>query len=78
MSEEFQKRAFEPFVQEHNDARTAYQGTGLGLAIAKDLVERMGGTIDFTSKEGEGTTFLLTIPFDIAPDAEHDDARRSS
>ena len=70
MSEEFQKRAFEPFVQEHNDARTAYQGTGLGLAITKDLVERMGGTIDFTSKEGEGTTFFLTIPFDIAPDAE--------
>ena len=69
MSEEFQKRAFEPFVQEHNDARTAYQGTGLGLAITKELVERMGGTIDFTSKEGEGTTFFLTIPFDIDPDA---------
>lgn len=70
MSEEFQQRAFEPFAQEHNDARTAYEGTGLGLAITKDLVERMGGTIDFTSKEGEGTTFFLTIPFDIDPDAE--------
>ena len=70
MSEEFQKRAFEPFAQEHNDARTAYEGTGLGLAITKELVERMGGTIDFTSKEGEGTTFFLTIPFDIDPDAE--------
>ena len=31
--------------------------------ITKDLVERMGGTIDFTSKEGEGTTFFLTIPY---------------
>ena len=70
MSEAFQKKAFEPFAQERNDARTAYQGTGLGLAITKELVERMGGTIDFTSKEGEGTTFFITIPFDIDPDAE--------
>ena len=70
MSEAFQKKAFEPFAQEHTGARTAYQGTGLGLAITKELVERMGDTIDFTSKEGEGTTFHVTIPFAIDPNAE--------
>ena len=65
MSEDFQKTAFEPFSQERADARTAYQGTGLGLSITKELVERMGGTIDFTSQEGAGTTFHITIPFQV-------------
>ena len=68
MSEEFQKRAFEPFSQEGQDkARTHYDGSGLGLSIAKALVEQMGGCIKFTSKEGVGTTFNVTIPFKLDP-----------
>ena len=43
MSEEFQKRAFEPFAQEGQLARTKYAGTGLGLAIVKHIVELFGG-----------------------------------
>ena len=65
MSEEFQKYLFEPFAQEHSTARSAYDGTGLGMAIAKALTEKMGGTITFTSREGEGTTFRITLPFRI-------------
>ncbi len=65
MSEEFQKRAFEPFAQENTAARTAYLGTGLGLAITKELVERMGGTIDFQSRQNKGTTFVIQIPLRI-------------
>ena len=65
MSEEFQKYLFEPFAQEHRTARSAYDGTGLGMAIAKALTEKMGGTITFTSREGEGTTFRITLPFRI-------------
>ena len=65
MSEEFQKYLFEPFAQEHSTARSAYAGTGLGMAIAKALTEKMGGTITFTSREGEGTTFRITLPFRI-------------
>ncbi len=69
MSDEFQKHAFEPFMQEERDnARTTYRGTGLGLSISKGLVEQMGGTIDFTSHEGEGTSFFVTIPFKIDGD----------
>ena len=37
-------------------------GAGLGLAITKQLVEAQGGTIDVTSKAGEGTRFLITLP----------------
>ena len=65
MSETFQKHLFEPFTQEHSSARSAYGGTGLGMSIAKALTDKMGGTIDFTSREGEGTTFRITLPFRI-------------
>ena len=46
MTEEFQKHIFEPFAQEHTGSRTKFPGTGLGMAIAKNLVEKMGGTIN--------------------------------
>lgn len=65
MSEDFQKRAFEPFTQESNTARTRYMGTGLGLSIVKEFVEKMGGTIALESQEGVGTRFSLTVPFAI-------------
>lgn len=70
MSPEFQAHAFEPFSQEgRNNARTRYDGSGLGLSIVKGLVEQMGGSIDFTSEEGVGTTFYVTLTFklDSAP-----------
>lgn len=70
MSEEFLKHIFEPFVQEHSDARTVYSGTGLGMSIVKKIIDRMNGTIVVTSKEGEGSTFVITLPFEIAEKPE--------
>ena len=69
MSKEFQERIFEPFAQEHIGSRSKYVGTGLGMPIAKSLVEKMGGTIEFTSQEGVGSQFVIRIPFKI--DEEH-------
>ena len=68
MTEAFQKRIFEPFAQEHAGSRTKFAGTGLGMPITKKLVEKMGGTISFESKEGTGTTFVIRIPFRIDTD----------
>ena len=68
MAEAFQKRIFEPFAQEHAGSRTKFAGTGLGMPITKKLVEKMGGTISFESKEGTGTTFVIRIPFRIDTD----------
>ena len=65
MSEEFQKHLFEPFQQENAAARTKYAGTGLGLPIAKNLVEKMNGTISFTSKKDVGTTFIIQLPLEV-------------
>jgi signal transduction histidine kinase len=39
----------------------AESGTGLGLLLCKEFIEKNGGTINFTSKEGEGTTFYFTL-----------------
>ena len=68
MTEEFQKYIFEPFAQEHTGSRTKFAGTGLGMPISKKLIEKMGGTITFESKEGVGTTFVIRVPFRIDTD----------
>ena len=65
MSEEFQKRMFEPFTQENVGARSVYGGTGLGMSITKSLVDKMGGTIGVESQQGVGTTYTVTLPFVI-------------
>ena len=65
MSEEFQKHLFEPFAQEGVTEQTSFGGTGLGMPITKRLVEAMGGSITYTSKQGVGTTFVITVPFEI-------------
>ena len=76
MTEAFQKQIFEPFAQEDTGSRTKYAGTGLGMPITKKLVEIMGGTISFESKEGAGSTFVIRIPFKIAPDEDEHKVRK--
>jgi signal transduction histidine kinase len=56
--EPMQKAIFEQFVRAHPDVA---DGTGLGLAIAREAVEQMGGRIWLESRDGEGTTFFLTV-----------------
>ena len=66
MSEEFQKHVFESFVRERSTTLSGIQGTGLGMGIVKKLVDLMDGTIELTSKLGEGTTVTVKIPMRIA------------
>ena len=63
MSEEFIQNIYDPFVQEKYDARSVYSGTGLGMSIVKNLIDRMNGTIDITSKVNVGTSIEISIPF---------------
>ena len=67
MSPEFMSHLFDPFSQEKVDARSVFQGTGLGMSIVKSLVDKMNGTIEVKSEQNVGTTFTVTIPFEIAP-----------
>ena len=70
MSKEYQEHIFDPFSQEREDARSTQQGIGLGMAIVKGLIEKMGGTIEVKSEEGVGSTFIIRIPFKLAPAPE--------
>ena len=66
MSEDFLKNIFQPFVQADQGARSQYKGTGLGMAIVKEILDRMGGTIQIDSVENQGTSIHVVIPFEIA------------
>ena len=70
MTQEFLEHIFDPFAQEKSDARSVYQGTGLGMTIVKGLVDQMHGNIEVTSEVGVGSTFVVAIPFEIAPPPE--------
>ena len=60
--ESFRARIFEKFAQADGSDTRRKGGSGLGLSIARALAERMGGTLDFVSEEGAGTTFRVELP----------------
>lgn len=62
--EEKHEVIFERFIQGGTDEIMAGQGAGLGLAISKAYVEMLGGEIWVESKEGIGSTFYFTLPYD--------------
>lgn len=61
-------RLFKPFVQLDSKLSRQYDGTGLGLALANGMAELHGGTITIDSREGQGSRFDVTLPWD--PDAQ--------
>ena len=69
MSPEFVQHIFDPFSQEHSDARSVYHGTGLGMSIVKALVDKMGGSITVESQLDVGSTFVVELPFATADPA---------
>ncbi|MBI5026187.1 MAG: hypothetical protein HZC12_05550, partial [Nitrospirae bacterium] len=62
ISEEDQKRLFQPFQQLESPITKRYEGTGLGLCISKRLVELQGGRIWVESEAGKGSKFSFVIP----------------
>lgn len=74
MSEEFQKRMYEPFAQEDPSFKNSYGGSGLGLAIVKKLVDALDGTIDVQSTRGVGTTFTVRLRFKTDKEAANGNA----
>ncbi|MEX2340879.1 MAG: ATP-binding protein [Candidatus Paceibacterota bacterium] len=57
-----QKQLFKKFFRSESATKMSTDGSGLGLFITKNVVEEHGGTITMSSKEGAGTTFIVTLP----------------
>ncbi len=65
IGEEFKEHIFEPFTQEHQDARTNYNGVGLGMSIVKKLVDQMKGSIAVDSLLGRGSVVQIILPIRV-------------
>ncbi len=63
MSPETIEQLFQRFEQADGSIRRRFGGSGLGLSISQYLAELMGGTIDVSSRLGEGATFRLILPY---------------
>ena len=62
MSEDFLKKAFQPFEQESSGNDRLYEGTGLGLNITKNLISLLHGEINLQSSKNTGTVVTIEIP----------------
>lgn len=66
IAEAKQAELFSPFSQGDDSSTRKHGGTGMGLAIAGSLIRHMGGTIDVSSKLGEGSSFHFAVPLKYA------------
>ena len=66
MSEEYLPHIFEEFTRERTSTESKVFGAGLGLPIVKALIDLMEGTVEIESTAGEGSTFIVTLPFQLA------------
>ena len=65
------QKLFKPFQQANSSITRRFGGTGLGLSLSMRLAERLGGTINVTSKPGEGSCFSLMMPMDALHEVEY-------
>lgn len=63
---EIAETLFAPYAQGATDIARKYGGTGLGLSICRRLAELMGGSIDLQSELGSGSTFTVSVPFEMS------------
>jgi CheY-like chemotaxis protein len=70
ISEYLKKIIFDRFRQGYESFDRKYEGSGLGLSICKSYVEMLGGKIWVESREGKGSTFYFTVPYNAVPEGK--------
>lgn len=70
IDEEDQATIFEKFTRVENVLSNDVNGSGVGLYLTHQIAHLHGGTIEVQSRAGEGSTFIVHIPFDVAPQEE--------
>ena len=74
MSAEFTEKLFNAFERERTSTISGTLGTGLGLAITKNIVDKMGGTIEVQTAPNQGTEFTVLVSFEAAPETDRIEA----
>ncbi len=68
IAQDDQGRIFEEFSQLDHPIQQQVKGTGLGLPLCRKLAQLLRGSVELTSRPGEGSTFIATIPVNYAVD----------
>ncbi|MCX8091249.1 MAG: ATP-binding protein [Verrucomicrobiae bacterium] len=69
---------FDRFWQADSSSRRKYQGVGIGLALVKELTEVQGGSVSVQSREGQGSTFTVRLPWRKAEPAQLESAETAA
>ncbi|HSU98295.1 MAG TPA: ATP-binding protein, partial [Gemmatimonadaceae bacterium] len=73
IADEHRDRIFDAFWQVEQPSTRRVGGTGLGLSVTRRLARLLGGDVTVTSKVGEGSAFIVSLPLELpsrAPTAE--------
>ena len=65
--EEHREAVFTPFVSIGQGSSRIESGAGLGLSVSKEIVEQQGGEARLESRDGEGASFIVTLPYPVLP-----------
>lgn len=78
ISDEFIPHIFDPFSRAEDSRISKIQGTGLGMTITENIIRMMNGSIDVKSRLGKGSTFTVSVEFDLPSEQQCLDSQQKA